>query len=324
MPRRQRIHVPDGMYYVFQSGDEFHPIFSGLSDYLIFEELLQVTLRRYGTRLHAYCWTAETFHIILEIGESKVGHVMQDLNSRYARRMQQRTGKSGPFFRRRYRSILIDPGTYLVKLINYLHYVPVLAGIVRNPDEYGLSSHATYLNRIHVPWVYTRTALQFLDSFDEDRIAYRKLMSVPPQPAMRHLFECGDRKSPGVLASPEFMENLPRAARRYRARISLDQVTDKVISVLEVPRERVLSKSRRRDLALARALITWYATERRAASLLEVARYLHRSPSTLSAAVSRYSMLRPELFTLDVFQHLAPLVMPRNISEPLAEYIIEP
>lgn len=324
MPRRQRIHVPDGMYYVFQQGDENHPIFSELSDYLIFEEMLQAALRRYGTRLHAYCWTAVTFHIILEIGETKVCHVMQDLNSRYARYMQQRTGKSGPFFTRRYRSILIDPASYLLKLINYTHYVPVLAGLVSNPDDYTLSSHTAYLSLLHVPWVYTRTALQFLDSFDEDRVAYRRLMSEGPQPAMCNLFEYGDRKSPGILASQEFMEKLPRSARRYRARISLDQVTEKVISVLEIPRERVLSKSRRRDLVLARALITWYATERRAASLLEVARYLHRSPSTLSAAVSRYSMLRPELFTLDVFQHLAPLALPRNISEPLAGCNIEP
>ena len=69
-----------------------------------------------------------------------------------------------------------------------------------------------------------------------------------------------------------------------------------------------MDRSRQRRLALARALITWYATERGVATLAEVARRLQRDPSTLFVAVERYRMLRPELFNLTALQDPGPLV----------------
>jgi hypothetical protein len=76
---------------------------------------------------------------------------------------------------------------------------------------------------------------------------------------------------------------------------------------LGVDREHVLSNSRQREVTLARALIAWYATERRVATLSEVARYLRRDPSTLSVAVSRYRLCRPELFKLTALHDVVPL-----------------
>jgi hypothetical protein len=55
-------------------------------------------------------------------------------------------------------------------------------------------------------------------------------------------------------------------------------------------------------------LIGWYATERRVATLSEVARRLRRDPSTLSVAISRYRTCRPELFHLAAMHDVGPLV----------------
>jgi hypothetical protein len=63
-----------------------------------------------------------------------------------------------------------------------------------------------------------------------------------------------------------------------------------------VRRDEVLSPSRRRELALARALITWRATRAGVATLSEVARRLGRDPSTLFVGMERYRTLRPDLF----------------------------
>ena len=94
------------------------------------------------------------------------------------------------------------------------------------------------------------------------------------------------------------MAAIPRNMRVYRSTYSLDQVIDTVTCTLGLERSEVLSRSRQRRLALARALITWYATERGVATLAEVARRLQRDPSTLFVAVERYRTLRPELFNL--------------------------
>jgi hypothetical protein len=69
----------------------------------------------------------------------------------------------------------------------------------------------------------------------------------------------------------------------------------------------VFSRSRQRQLALARALIAWFATERRICTLSEVARRLRRDPSTLSVAISRYRELRPDLFKLNALHYLVPI-----------------
>jgi hypothetical protein len=98
--------------------------------------------------------------------------------------------------------------------------------------------------------------------------------------------------------------------RVYRSSYSLDQVIDTVSCTLGVERSEVLSRSRQRRLSLARALITWYATERGVATLAEVARRLERDPSTLFVGVERYRNLRPELFNLTALPDNGPLVRP--------------
>jgi hypothetical protein len=93
---------------------------------------------------------------------------------------------------------------------------------------------------------------------------------------------------------------------------------------LGVDREHVLSNSRQREVTLARALIAWYATERRVATLSEVARYLRRDPSTLSVAVSRYRLCRPELFKLTALHDVVPLArIQLEVSEPQWEDEVE-
>lgn len=94
------------------------------------------------------------------------------------------------------------------------------------------------------------------------------------------------------------MLELAEVARRPRKKIgSIDHLIDGVARILEVARADMLSASRRRRLSLARALVTWHATHSRIATLSEVARRLDRDPSTLLAAVERYRVQRPDLFT---------------------------
>jgi len=93
----------------------------------------------------------------------------------------------------------------------------------------------------------------------------------------------------------------------YRTTLTLDQIIDLVCMKLGVERKDLMSKSRKRELVLARSLIGWYATERGVATLCEVARRLRRDPSTLSSGIERYRKLLPALFTLEAFPDLALL-----------------
>ena len=323
MSRRQRLHVPGGTYYVVQRGSTTRPIFSQQQDYQLFERLLATALRRTGARLHAYCWTPDAIHIALQIDSVCVGRFMQGITSRYARSIHERAAESGHFFRQRYKAILIDPDAYLLRLVRYIHHIPVMDALSSDPGSYPFTSHVAYLGRTEMPWLTTRTALRLLNGCDQNS-EYAELMSAAPSEEDRTLFEHGSKHDARIVASREFLENLPRHLRIYRSKLTLEQIIQTVTCRLGVDREHVLSNSRQREVTLARALIAWYATERRVATLSEVAHYLRRDPSTLSVAVSRYRLCRSELFKLTALHDVVPLAQIHlQVSQPQWEDEVE-
>jgi putative transposase len=313
MSRRSRLHVPEGVYYVVQRSNARQPIFTEPADYATFERLLSTMLVRCRVRVHAYSWELDAIRMIVQISDMPVGRLMQRLSSQYARRVHRRQGESGHLFQQRYQALLIDPDAYLLKLIRYLHLLPVRSGKVASPDDYELSSHRAYLGTGNVPWLTTNVALRMLAQRpDQARYAYRRLMfdTIPPEEELN--FDRGGPEDPRVLGDRQFMTNIPRNQRVHKSTYSLEQVIDTVSCTLGLERSEVLSRSRQRRLALARALITWYATERGVATLAEVSRRLQRDPSTLFVAVERYRTLRPELFNLTALHDSGPLV--RQVS----------
>jgi len=311
MSRRSRLHVPGGVYYVVQRSNANQPIFTDAADYAIFERLLATMLARCRARVHAFCWEVDAIHLALQVTDMPVGRLMQRLSSQYARRVHRRQGNGGHLFQQRYHSLLIDPDAYLLKLVRFLHHIPVRSGTVRDPNDYALSSQRAYLGMTQIPWLTTSVALRMLAQRPEQaRYAYRRLMFETPVVDEGAHFERGCDDDPRVLGDRQFMADIPRHMRVYRSSYSLDQVIDTVSCTLGVERSEVLSRSRQRRLSLARALITWYATERGVATLAEVARRLERDPSTLFVGVERYRNLRPELFNLTALPDNGPLLRP--------------
>jgi REP element-mobilizing transposase RayT len=309
MSRRSRLHVPGGVYYVVQRSNARQPIFTEEADYATFERLLSTMLVRCRVRAHAFCWETDAIHLVLQISDMPVGRLMQRLSSQYARRVHRRAGELGHLFQQRYHALLIDPDVYLLRLIRHVHMLPVRSGKVTDPADYALSSHLAYAGTANVPWLTTNVGLRMLAQRPEQaRFAYNRLMLETPAGGETQSFEHGGTDDPRVLGDREFMAAIPRNMRVYRSTYSLDQVIDTVTCTLGLERSEVLSRSRQRRLALARALITWYATERGVATLAEVARRLQRDPSTLFVAVERYRTLRPELFNLTALQDTGPLV----------------
>jgi chromosomal replication initiation ATPase DnaA len=100
----------------------------------------------------------------------------------------------------------------------------------------------------------------------------------------------------GRLEDAEFLARLAPRRRRRSDPALLDRIIDSVCLKLDIPREQVLSPSRRHTLSLARALVTWHATHTEIATLTQVAQHFHRNPSTLCVGVERYRRQRRDLF----------------------------
>lgn len=303
MPNRHRLHVPGGTYYVFRSTDSRHPIFSRPEEYARFDELLPIALASSDARLLAYCWLPESVHLVIEIGERPVADFMRDLMWRYSRSTWQRGDDDRPWFRERYRATLVQAETYLEALVCHVHYLPVRAGLATNPDHYAYSSHPAYLGQRSVPPVRTRKLLGLMGCHGNERTPYRRAMAEPPNESFRTLFERGMRDAPGAVGDQQFLlqrsvavevRTPPPSARLIERLIS--QIAERqALSVAEI-----CSKSRRRELVIARAQIVWVATRWNFATLTDIARHLNHSPSAMTRAVARYRYSRPELFPTEL------------------------
>jgi hypothetical protein len=127
-------------------------------------------------------------------------------------------------------------------------------------------------------------------------ITYRAWTSQEDDPEMAWLFEHGRKDEPRAIGDDAFIAAAAGHVAPVQSQVMLDDIIACVARKQGVSLRLVLSRSRRREHVLARALITWKATQNGIATLTEVAARLDRDPSTLWTAMERYRTSRPELF----------------------------
>lgn len=308
MPRRSRLHVSGGFYFVSQLGEPHRTLFSSHDDYHIFEQALAESLERCRARAHAFSWVPNSIQLVVEVGDTPLGRLMQQVTSRYARQANRRDGEIGHVFARRYHALLFEPESYLLPAVRYVHRAAVREGLAVHPTEHVHNSYAAFAGGAQVRWLTTERVLVLARRAQrQSRAELLEIVGAPLHPDEAVVFS-GEAKTIRVLGTPEFVRSLPREHGMYRTTTTLDQVIDSVVLTLGADRTAVLSRSRRRDLTLARAMIAWHAVERRIANLSTVARRLNRDPSSLSVAAARYSEKRPELFELGALKMAGPLL----------------
>ena len=280
MPRAPRLHVPGGLYHVVLRGNHQQAIFDRDADYRTFEDIVARALRRDGARLHAYCWMTNHVHLAAQVGDVRLGRLIQTIASSYARRKQQQIPTTGHFFERRYRAILVDNDAYWLTLVRYIHRNPVEAGIVADPADYRWSSHCSYLGRASPAWLTTAPTLAMFGCDAADSVAAYSRFVVADTVIEATPFSA-------TVDTPQPKIGFELASRRNVQ--SLEQVVTEVSIELDVDRELLVSGRRDSALVHARLEIARRALAAGVASLAGVAARLCRSKSTLSEQLNRRS-----------------------------------
>lgn len=282
MPRTPRVHVSGGLYHVILRGNHQQAVFDATADYHMFEDLLARALRRYDARVHAYCWMTNHVHLAAQVGDARLGRLIQAVASTYARRKQRRVPTTGHLFERRYRATLVDTDAYWLTLVRYIHLNPVEAGIVADCADYPWSSHGGYLGRACPVWLTTAPTLaMFGNSTHEATAAYHRFMTAnSTRFSTLEAAPCG-----AVGVTSERVVTFELGGRRNVQ--SLEQVVMEVATELDVDRTLLASGRRDSTLVHARLEIARRALAAGVASLDAVAARLGRSPSTLSEQLNR-------------------------------------
>jgi hypothetical protein len=230
--------------------------------------------------------------------------------------MNRKLGQHGHLFQQRYWAVLLQQQSDLPEVVRHIHLTPLRSGINTELGEYAWSSHNTYLGFAKIAWVTTSTVFRMLESPGRHRRQVYRQYTQDEADRLNEVLAQADPVTHGRNLDAAFLSRLMPRRRPNRDPALLDRIINSVASKLDVPREAMLSPSRRRSLSLARALVAWHATRNEVATLTEVAQWFHRNPSTLCVGVERYRRTRHDLFDEPINQLLSSTPTPIAPQEP--------
>jgi REP element-mobilizing transposase RayT len=268
-------------------GNDGQRIFNDDEERRRFLGLVAEGVVRYGHRIHAYCLMDNHVHFLIQMGETMLSKVMQNISFRYTRWMNRRHHRIGHLFQGRFRAILCDGDAYLLELVRYIHLNPVRAGLVDTPESYPWSGHGAYLGMVSVPWL---TCDECLSQFSSDlRVARRSYAAfVLDGVGQGHRHDLYKTHAAGrILGEEHFTERvLNQAKENAGKRVPLDVIVTLVCSVFEIDERALLAPGRKQIFSRVRGVIGLLVQERGDATLTAVAGRFGRDLSSISRNVA--------------------------------------
>ena len=174
MTRPVRIDLPFCLYHVMGRANIGTPVFRDNKDRQKFLFYLEKYAELFSFRVHVYCLMDTHIHLLVESTRQSLSEFMRRLLTAYTVWFHRRHGTWGHLFAGRFKSLVVDKGSYLAAVSRYIHRNPVDANLVKSAKDYPWSSMRAYL-RPHVapPFLYTG---EILGWFQGDAKEYEKFV----------------------------------------------------------------------------------------------------------------------------------------------------
>ena len=141
MARPPRFDFPGIPQHVVQRGNNRLPCFLDDDDRQQYLQCLLQALKRFQCRLHAYVLMDNHVHLLIspvEVGA--LSRLMHTFARNYARRFNDRHGRTGTLWEGRYKACMVDSSRYFLACSRYIELNPVRAWMVARPGDYAWSS----------------------------------------------------------------------------------------------------------------------------------------------------------------------------------------
>lgn len=168
MARPLRIEFEGAIYHVTARGNEKRKIFFSRRDYEKFKEYLTDAVEKFDVIVHGYVLMTNHYHLIIETPRENLSKIMHHINSSYTTYINVKRKRSGHLFQGRFKSIIVDKGSYLLELSRYIHLNPVRVKMVERPEAYSYSSYISYTTNSKNDLVTTKTILGMISSKSSD------------------------------------------------------------------------------------------------------------------------------------------------------------
>ena len=146
--------------HVTNRGNNREPIFLDELDYATFLRMLEAAFAGVECVRHAYCLIPNHYHLLVEADPPMLSKAMHLLNGRYARRFNQRHGRSGHLFQGPYAAIHVARDEHFLECVRYILLNPVRAGLCAHPGDWRWSSYRDPLTVLVNSMAGGRTAFE--------------------------------------------------------------------------------------------------------------------------------------------------------------------
>ena len=210
MGRPHRISYHGALFHITARGNNKEKLFFVNKDYLRYIKLLKEYKKELDYRFFAYVLMPNHVHLLIQVGQkTTISKIMQMLNTAYSKYFTLKYRRVGHLFQGRFHSVLVDKDEYLFALTQYIHFNPVRAGLVMNPEDYRLSSCSCYFNEQTDSLVDTEDVLRLLESDSRSqREIYKKLIRLEAIQKSNQSHFRGRLKRCRVLGSDDFINKL--------------------------------------------------------------------------------------------------------------------
>ena len=294
MARKPRIHLDGALYHVVLRGNGGQSIFLVDDDRDAFEALVAEGVSRFGHRIHAFCWMGNHVHLAIQVADTPLSKIMQNLAFRYTRFINRREERIGHLFQGRFKALLVDADSYLLELVRYIHLNPVRAKLVADPADYRWSGHLAYLGKAHKEWLTTDWVLsQFAPSSGTARQSYAAFVQAGLNEGHRDEFH-RERAAGAILGADTFVEKIISGQTGHAPRrISLEAILQAVADAWAVKLEVLQSPSRVRALSEPRSAAAYLVAQYGDDTLVALSQSLRRDVSTLSTGAQAIRLALP-------------------------------
>jgi len=142
MPRMSRLALPGVPLHLVQRGNNRQACFFHEADYSFYLQSLFACAARYHVAVHAYVLMTNHVHILATPADkSGVSRMMQLLGAIYVTNINATYRRTGSLWEGRFKSSLVDSGSYCLACYRYIELNPVRAGMVLRPGDYRWSSY---------------------------------------------------------------------------------------------------------------------------------------------------------------------------------------
>ena len=318
MSRKPRIHFKGALYHAIARGNGQRNIFLDDGDYQSYKGLLQAYKQRYKFLLYAYALLPDCLHLLIEVDRVPLARIMQGLQFRHSRRINQKHSRSGHLFGDRYQAVICQKSVYLAQLTAFLHLAPVRAGLVKRAADFPWTSFHAYAG---IPQsnglVAAQPVMDWLAKRADGPQSYAEYMAEQAQDEDGQGFY---RVSEGqFLGSPAFVKQVkarhakPAAMKRD---VSLADIVASTSRALDIPEDLFYSPSRNHQGAWGRSVAGYLARKLCDCQVKAVAAHFRRHPAVISQGMGKVERrLREEAQVMRAIQTIEAELIEENAQD---------